>query len=69
MHTHTGNTAQFHFNSDFSGEVIIAGVNEVGEPTTMVVAAEDILDFVARKYVALKRISEIEQMDSKDLLK
>jgi len=65
MHSFHGTNYNFHYNGDYSGEVIIQD-KITGEQIR--VESEDIFEFVAG-YVRSKRISEIEDMEWKDLLK
>ncbi len=65
MHSFHGKSCNIHFNSDMSGELFI--INKKTEEQ-VVVSAEDILMFVA-EYVRRKKISELENMSSENLLK
>lgn len=69
MHTFKGKECWIHHNSDLSGDIIINGKDDSGNEVSVIVPAEDILEFVARRYVAVNRISEIEDMEYKELLK
>ena len=55
----------FHHNSDFSGEIII--ITKDGQQFE--IPGKDILEFVAYNYVRPTKISKIEDMDYKGLLK
>lgn len=64
MHTYAAaHDTVFHYNSDFSGEVILQR-----QGTTLQIPATDLLDFVAYCYVMQQRIAHIEQMDRDALL-
>jgi hypothetical protein len=65
MHSQKHGGLQFTHNGDYSGEVEI---NNLDENVVMTVDMQDLLDFVA-EYVRSKRISELEQMSTKKLLK
>jgi hypothetical protein len=54
----------FHFNSDFSGDIIVYAPN--GEMVE--IPAQDILDFVAQEYVLPARIRELEQTKTDEIL-
>jgi hypothetical protein len=54
----------FNYNSDFSGSVFI----EDHKGASMEVSGKALLEFVAYCYIAPGRISEIEDMDYKELL-
>lgn len=70
MHSYCGSSnTQFHYNSDFSGNVRIVQTNIYGECTEIEVPGTDLLKFVALCYVATNRIGAIEQADYKELLK
>lgn len=62
MHTFTGNTCKIHYNSDMSGELIIASGN-----AEMTIDAQDILNFIA-EYVRSQKIRGLEQMSSIEVL-
>lgn len=64
MHTFDGNSCNIHYNSDFSGEVIICNKND---STEVHVDTQDLIDFVA-EYVRSKRVNRLENMDSDDIL-
>jgi len=64
MHTYEGETTIFHYNSDFSGDVLI----RVGINTKIKVKAKDLLKFIAYCYVASKKRETIENMGYKELL-
>jgi len=68
MHSYNSkdNTVTFHHNSDFSGEVIICDMATGNE---FKVSGEGLLEFVAYRYILSNRISKIESMDYKELLK
>jgi len=66
MHSFDGHGCTFHYNSDFSGEIVIHNIKDDKE---IFVDGEDLLKFVAYCYIQGKRIEEIEQMTYKDLLK
>ena len=64
MRSYTGTEGTiFHHNSGFNGYVIInVGENQIKIPAT------DLLEFIAYQYVAVEKISKIEQMEWKELL-
>lgn len=64
MHTFTGRKSLFQANSDLSGDCYIVET-ETGRGID--VPCDDILDFVA-EYIRSRRIGEIEQMSTKDIL-
>jgi hypothetical protein len=66
MHSYQGKTHNFHFNGDFSGEIHIIDKETNQE---MKIESEDILKLVAEYYIKPKRISEIEDMEYKEILK
>lgn len=83
MHTYersrdpiSGEGVVFHFNSDFSGEVIVevkgarAVFHQVGDTRWIEVRipAIDLVDFVLEGYVKAKAIEWIEQVDLRELL-
>lgn len=65
MHTFEGKSCRIHFNSDMSGDIHICDKDSEEE---IQVDGQDILDFVAN-YVRIERISKLEQMDTKEILK
>ena len=65
MHTHNcAHGTIFHFNSDFSGDVKI--VDKCGNEVAL--SAQDILEFVAYRYVVDNRITKLESMDYLEIL-
>ncbi|MFW6030482.1 MAG: hypothetical protein ACOCRO_09550 [Halanaerobiales bacterium] len=62
MHTYEGKSATFHYNSELYGSVSIIKENQ-----EVKVSGKDLLDFVA-EYVRSKKIEQLEQMTSKELL-
>lgn len=68
METYKTSSALFFYNSDFSEEVIIAGFDEDGNATSVVINAKNILSFVADCYVKPAKISEIEDSGYQQLL-
>ena len=65
MHTYKGKSLIIHHDGDYKGECYIVD-NET--KTQIKVSCEDLLEFAA-EYVRTKRISEIEKMDTNELLK
>lgn len=68
MHTYTykdkeGKEIYFHYNGDFSGDIIINSDNKELE-----IPAEAILELVAYCYVLGKKIERLENMNDKELL-
>ena len=67
MHTFMTDNVIFHYNSDFSGNVIVTDKKSLlGD--TMEIPAQDFLKFVADAYVRPKLITCIEQTPAEDLL-
>lgn len=64
MHTFNGNSCNIHYNSDFSGEAIIYNKND---NTEICVDSQDLINFVA-EYVRSKKVSQLENMDSDEIL-
>lgn len=64
MHTFNGKSCNIHYNSDFSGEAIIYNKND---NTEMRVELDDLINFVA-EYVRSKRVNQLENMNSDDIL-
>ena len=64
MHTFNGKSCNIHYNSDFSGEAIIYSKND---NTEMRVELDDLINFVA-EYVRSKRVNQLENMNSDDIL-
>lgn len=57
----------FHYNSDMSGNVLITNVyNEKYQ--FVEISGSDILEFVA-EFIRSKKISQLEQMNTKEILK
>mgnify|MGYP000974529593 CR=1 FL=1 len=70
MYTYKTKNAAFICNSDFSGSVKIVGNNStcgINEDGKFEIEISDLLDFVADA-VRDKRISDIENMNTKDVL-
>jgi len=65
MHSYNSDKTSFHFNNDFSGDIIIIDKETNKEVS---VNAEDILKLVAYEYILPKKISELEQLDYKNIL-
>ena len=65
MHTYKGKTLIIHHDGDYEGECYIV---DKETKTQIKVSCEDLLEFAA-EYVRSKRISEIENMDTDELLK
>jgi len=68
MHTYTykdekGKETYFHYNGDFSGNVIINSDNKELE-----IPAEAILELVAYCYVLGRKIENLENMDHEEIL-
>lgn len=63
MHTFNGKSCNIHYNSDFSGEVIIYNKNN---HTGIRIDPQDLIDFVA-EYVRSKRIGRLENMGSYEI--
>jgi hypothetical protein len=67
MHSFGANKGTiFHFNSDFSGNVIIR--DNVEEGKEIEIPGEDILEFVAYCYVQNKKIGKLENATVDELL-
>ena len=64
MHTFNGKSCNIHYNRDFSGEAIIYNKND---NTEMRVELDDLINFVA-EYVRSKRVNQLENMNSDDIL-
>ena len=65
MHAYQATETTFHYNSDFSGEVV--AINKLtGKESRL--HGEDILRFVALCYVAQRKIEQIEKADWCELL-
>lgn len=64
MHSFHGKTCTIHFDADMSGDVCIV---DLKNNTEVRVSGNDILDFVA-EYVRGEKISQLEQMSSKEVL-
>lgn len=64
MHTFNGKSCNIHYNSDFSGEAIIYSKND---HTEMRVDSQDLINFVA-EYVRSKKVSQLENMNSDEIL-
>ena len=67
MHTHEGATHTYHFNSDFSGEIVIMSKDKEN-PKTIKIPAEEILELVAHRYILPERQARLEHASTKDLL-
>ena len=67
-HAFNGKSANFFFNGDFDGEVTILTNRVGGHSVQIKVDSQDILDLVAN-HLRDELISEVEQMDTKDILK
>lgn len=67
MRHYHGKTANFFYDSDFVGEVIITVNPDSNEAIKVKVDAEDILGLVAN-HLRSELIGEIESMDSIELL-
>lgn len=68
MHTYNykdenGKEIYFHYNGDFSGDVVINSDNKELE-----IPAKAILEFIAYSYVLGKKIENLEEMDYEELL-
>ncbi len=63
MHTFRGTGCRIHYNSDASGDAIIA----VKDKAEVAVPAEDLLAFVA-DIVRTRRIRDLEGMEWRDIL-
>ena len=64
MHTFSGKKTIIYYNSDMSGDCIIFNKETKQE---VKVPCDDITEFVAER-VRNKKISKLEQMDSKEIL-
>jgi hypothetical protein len=65
MHTCTGSQGtKFHYNSDFSGDVIV--VDKDGHE--FYIPGKDILEFVAYGYVLKEKMHQIETMGWREML-
>jgi len=67
MHTFMTDNVIFHYNSDFSGNVVVT-YRKALLSDTIEIPAQDFLKFVADAYVRPKLISCIEQTPAEDLL-
>lgn len=65
MHTFEGKAIRIHHNGDYSGNCFIY---DKAKDTELEIPCEDLLDFAA-EYVKPKRISEIENMSTDEVLK
>ena len=65
MHSFHGISCNIHFNLDLSGEIIIYEKETTKEVR---IEAQDILDFVAQKYIQCELIGKIESMSTRELL-
>jgi hypothetical protein len=76
MHSFHGKTANFHFDGDMGGDLIIMPKKENGNPlldkdgelVEVRIDAEDILKLVAYHYVLPEAIGNLENMDHLKLL-
>ena len=67
MHTYkSSNGFIFHFNSDFSGDVVIR--NQKLDSENVLIPGKDLLEFIAYNYILPKKIEKLEDMDYKKLL-
>ncbi len=64
MHTYKGKSLIIHHDGDYKGECYIV---DKETKTQIKVSCEDLLDFAA-EYVRSKRISEIENMSTDEIL-
>ena len=60
MHTFNGKSCNIHYNSDFSGY-------NKNDHTEMRVDSQDLINFVA-EYVRSKKVSQLENMNSDEIL-
>ncbi|MBI2108676.1 MAG: hypothetical protein HYT93_00645 [Parcubacteria group bacterium] len=65
MHTRDTSRFTFHFNSDFSGNIVCINKETGAE---MQIPAEEILQLVAYHYLAAKKIEKLEQASIEELL-
>ena len=65
MHTFNGDSCNIHYNSDFSGEAIIYNKND---HTEIRVDSQDLINFVS-EYVRSKKVSQLDNMNSDDILR
>lgn len=65
MHTHEAQKFRFHYDGDFSGDVIC--VNKATSKET-IIPAEDLLELVAVAYVLPNKIEVLEQATTEQLL-
>jgi len=63
MHVHEASETIFHFNADFSGDVVI-----IRKSTKVTVPAADVLEFVACCFLQNKLVEKLEDMDWKETL-
>jgi hypothetical protein len=65
MLTHEAKETRFHYNSDFGGSICCIN-KETGQ--SLEISSTDLLDFVAQRYVAAKKIEKIEAATTDEIL-